>query len=96
LKILILGASQGTGAYAVKAALDKGHERQEALVAQSGLEWVVARPSRLTDGEARGRFKKTVAIEPVPNAISRADTAHFILDRINDQATFGKTLILAN
>jgi hypothetical protein len=28
--------------------------------------------------------------------ISRADTAHFILDRLNDPATFGKTLILSD
>src|SRR5208283_5607427 len=29
------------------------HERQETLVRESGLEWVIARPTRLTNGPAR-------------------------------------------
>ena len=28
--------------------------------------------------------------------VSRADTAHFILDRLHDPSTIGKTLILAD
>src|SRR5262249_43493640 len=34
------------------------HERQEELVRQSGLEWVIARPGGLTNGPARGRYRK--------------------------------------
>jgi nucleoside-diphosphate-sugar epimerase len=42
------------------------HERQERVVRESGLDWVLARPTRLTNGPARGRFVKTAAVEKVP------------------------------
>jgi uncharacterized protein YbjT (DUF2867 family) len=56
------------------------HERQEALVRDSGLEWVIARPGRLTDGAARRRYVKQTAIVPVPSSISRADVADFLVE----------------
>ena len=56
------------------------HERQEPLVRDSRLDWVIARPSRLTDGPARGRYVKQVAIAPVPGSISRADVADFLIE----------------
>ncbi len=56
------------------------HERQEELARASGLEWVVARPGRLTDGRARSAYVKTTAIEPVPSSISRADVADFLVE----------------
>jgi uncharacterized protein YbjT (DUF2867 family) len=55
------------------------HARQEELVRASGLEWVVARPGRLTNGPARHRYVKTTALEPVPSSISRADVADFLV-----------------
>jgi uncharacterized protein YbjT (DUF2867 family) len=56
------------------------HERQEALVRDSGLDWVIARPTRLTDGPAKKRYVKTKAIEAVPRSISRADVADFLVE----------------
>jgi len=55
------------------------HERQEAMVRASGLEWVIARPGRLTNGPARGRYVTKTAIERVPASISRADVADFLV-----------------
>jgi uncharacterized protein YbjT (DUF2867 family) len=55
------------------------HERQEALVRASDLDWVIARPTRLTNGPARRRYVKKTAIEPVPSSISRADVADFLV-----------------
>jgi uncharacterized protein YbjT (DUF2867 family) len=55
------------------------HDRQEKLVRESGLDWVIARPSRLTRGPARGKYLKKVALEPVPSSISRADVADFLV-----------------
>jgi putative NADH-flavin reductase len=63
------------------------HEVQERLVRESGLDWVIARPSRLTNGPAGGRYTKTTRIEPVPKAISRADVAGFLVDSC-EQSTF--------
>jgi uncharacterized protein YbjT (DUF2867 family) len=56
------------------------HERQETLVRASGLEWVIARPGRLTDGPARRRYVTRSAVEPVPSSISRADVADFLVE----------------
>jgi uncharacterized protein YbjT (DUF2867 family) len=56
------------------------HNRQEEQVRASGLDWVIARPTRLTNGPARGQFLKKTVIEPVPNAISRADVAAFLVE----------------
>jgi uncharacterized protein YbjT (DUF2867 family) len=55
------------------------HERQETLVKESGLDWIIARPGRLTDGPAQKKYVKTSAIEPVPSSISRADVADFLV-----------------
>ena len=67
------------------------------LIRQSGLDWTIVQPAQLTDGPLTRRYRsgEHLAMSGMPQ-ISRADTAHFILDRINDQATFGKTLVLAN
>jgi uncharacterized protein YbjT (DUF2867 family) len=70
------------------------HERQERLVRESGLDWVIARPTRLTDGPARGRFVKTAAVERVPSTISRADVAAFLVEACAAAAWVGKAVQL--
>ena len=56
------------------------HNRQEQLVKDSGLEWVVARPTRLTDGPSLKKYQAKTAVESVPSAISRADVADFMVE----------------
>lgn len=56
------------------------HERQEQLVKASGLDWVIARPGRLTNGPARQRYVKETSLKPVPSSISRADVADFLVE----------------
>ena len=56
------------------------HARQEQQARESGLEFVIARPGRLTDGPANLRYVKTAKLEKVPSAISRADVADFLVD----------------
>jgi uncharacterized protein YbjT (DUF2867 family) len=70
------------------------HERQEQLVRQSGLDWVIARPTRLTDGPARGRYVKTAAVERVPGSISRADVAAFLVEACEVATWVGKAVQL--
>jgi uncharacterized protein YbjT (DUF2867 family) len=65
------------------------HERKEALTRGSGLEWVIARPGRLTNGPARGRYVTTAEISPVPGAISRADVADFLVTAADSDAWVG-------
>jgi putative NADH-flavin reductase len=56
------------------------HERQERLVMASGLDWVIARPTRLTSGPAHKRYLKETRSKRVPSSISRADVADFLLE----------------
>jgi len=70
------------------------HERQEQLVKESGLDWVIARPSRLTNGSAQRRYKKGVALQPVPSSISRADVAHFLVEAAESDKWVGKAVQL--
>ncbi len=53
------------------------HGRQEDLVRTSNLDWVIARPGRLTDGPALGKTVKTTTFAPMPGAISRGRPGRF-------------------
>ena len=62
----------------------KDHQKQEALVRESGLDWTIVRPGALTDDPATGRFKHGFA--PTERGldlkISRADAAFFMLRQL--------------
>jgi uncharacterized protein YbjT (DUF2867 family) len=58
------------------------HERQEQLVQNSGLDWVIVRPGRLTNGPARRQYQRSAEITPVPRSISRADVADFLVESL--------------
>ncbi len=70
------------------------HERQEAQVRASGLDWVIARPTRLTNGPAHGKFQKKTAIERIPSAISRADVAAFLVEACEVSTWVGQAVLL--
>jgi len=59
------------------------HERAETLLFESSLDWVIARPTGLTDGPRTGVYE---AAEHLPSAgrISRADVADFMLKQLTD------------
>jgi putative NADH-flavin reductase len=69
----------------------------DEMIRKSGLDWTIVQPVGLTDGPLTKRYRVGEHL-PLSGlaSISRADTAHFIVDRINDRSTFGKTLILSN
>lgn len=60
-------------------------EKMEAAVRQSGLDWVIARPTALTDGSKTGGYRAGSNLQlgfwPM---ISRADVANFMLKQITD------------
>ncbi len=84
MKILVLGASQGTGALCVKAALAQGH----AVTAFART------PSKLdvTNGAALGQYTRAAEPVSVPSSISRADTAAFLLESCTSPAFVGKAV----
>ena len=54
---------------------------------ESGLDWTVVRPGRLTDAEATGRV--TAAVEHVYGEIGRADVAAVLAACLREPATIG-------
>lgn len=65
----------------------------ERLMAESGLDWTSVRPPILTEGEKTG---KVDVLPPSDRSsgfkrISRADVAAYMLDIIDDAASFGTT-----
>jgi len=70
-------------------------ERQEALVRNSNLEWVIVRPGFLTNGPLTGTYRVLIDLSGVTaGKISRADVAHFILTEIKEKAYLSKTPLL--
>ena len=63
---------------------DKG--RQEHVVRGSDLDWVIVRPGQLTHGKKRGRYKHGPRVGNYlwSVAISRADTADFMLNQLGE------------
>jgi putative NADH-flavin reductase len=65
--------------------------RQERLIAQSKLDWVIVRPGWLTNGEKRGRYRHGTNIGNYiwTVRISRADTADFMLNQLTEDTYLG-------
>ncbi|MFE4105816.1 NAD(P)-dependent oxidoreductase [Almyronema epifaneia] len=65
------------------------HQRQEALVKSSGLDWTIVRPSALTDGPRTGQYRHSFPSSDrnITLQISRADVADFILKQLSDQSS---------
>jgi putative NADH-flavin reductase len=60
-------------------------ETQERVVRDSGLDWVIVRPARLTDGPRRGVYRTGPDVKLRPwTRISRADVADFMLKQLTD------------
>ncbi|ADJ29434.1 NAD(P)-dependent oxidoreductase [Nitrosococcus watsonii] len=59
----------------------KDHAREEALIKQSTLDWVIVRPPRLTNGPYTGRYRsgEDVRERTLLASISRADVADFMV-----------------
>lgn len=65
--------------------------RQEQIVRQSDLDWIIVRPARLTDGPKTGAYKSGAPMSIGINAkITRADVADFILKQVSDDSYLHK------
>jgi putative NADH-flavin reductase len=69
------------------------HEIQENYIKESQLDWIIARPAALTDGERTGSYQHgfTADNKTVTNKVSRADTADFMLKQLVDNNYLHKT-----
>lgn len=69
------------------------HERQEALVKNSNLDWTIVRPGALTDGPLTGHYRHSFSSTDrnITLQISRADVADFILKQLLDRSSLHQT-----
>jgi putative NADH-flavin reductase len=62
------------------------HAREEAVIRQSPLDWVIVRPPRLTNGPCTGTYRTGEGIREngLLASISRADVADFMVTQLSD------------
>jgi uncharacterized protein YbjT (DUF2867 family) len=62
------------------------HERQEAVVRDSGLDWTLVRPPHLKDGPRTGEYQHgfPVTYRDIKGWITRSDVADFMLKQLDD------------
>lgn len=72
-------------------------EVADAMVRDSGLDWTLVYPTRLTDDPPRGDFQ---AVERLPRdgvpRISREDVAQFMLDQLSSDTWLKRTVVVSN
>jgi len=71
--------------------------RMEDVLRESGLDWTVVRPVRLTGKPVTGMYRTSFG-QNVRHGlfISRADVAHYMLHAIDEPETFRRTVGIAN
>ncbi|GAB4032338.1 NAD(P)-dependent oxidoreductase [Spirosoma gilvum] len=80
----------------LKGAIDE-KEKQEKAIRESDLDWIIARPTRLTDGPLTGQYRLG---EHLPfstfslPSINRADVAAFLLDQLENDTYLRKAVTI--
>ncbi len=71
-------------------------DRQEEIIKNSSLNWVLVRPGFLTNGKLTEKYKvlKEYNLKTKVSMISRADVADFLLKTLDAKKNFGKSVIL--
>jgi uncharacterized protein YbjT (DUF2867 family) len=84
--IRVIDAARTAGPRRI-AVITAGATPAEALLADSGLDWTVARAARLTDGGLSVRYRLAAGrLPPRPRPVSRRDVAHFLLHELERPA----------
>jgi uncharacterized protein YbjT (DUF2867 family) len=69
--------------------------RQEAIVMNSGLDWVLVRPSVLNDKAPRHAIRALTDLSSFHGGtIARADVAHFVLDQVHTNTWLGRSPLI--
>lgn len=70
-------------------------DRQEAIIAQSGLEWVVVRPAVLNDKPRHGDVRALLDLSGFHGGtITRSDVADFVVDQVESDTFVGRTPLI--
>ena len=71
-------------------------EEHVRVIQGSGLEWVIVRGRRLTEGEKKGNYRVALVVgKNSGTAISRADLADFMLDQVVEDAYLGRMPVVS-
>lgn len=71
-------------------------DRQEAIVRESGLDWVLVRPAVLNDKPGRGAVRAFTDLSDTHGgSIAREDVARFVLDQVETDAWLGRAPLIA-
>jgi uncharacterized protein YbjT (DUF2867 family) len=71
------------------------HNRVEAIVRASSLQWTIVRPTALTNHPAKG-YVASLALQPRSFMTTRADVAAFITDELGANAYVRKAAFVAS
>ncbi len=67
--------------------------RMETVVKASGLDWTILRPPTLTNGPRTGRYQAAINRHLSRSSfLARADVADYIINHLNDRATYCMTV----
>ena len=70
-------------------------DREETLIKDSQMNWIIVRPGFLTNGPMTGTYRVLTDLQDVKaGKISRADVAHFILNQLDSSEHLGQTPLL--
>ncbi|MEM8860900.1 MAG: SDR family oxidoreductase [Chloroflexota bacterium] len=72
----------------------KDHERQEIIVQESSIEYVIVRPGQLVDGEHTGHYTHGADGGFKEGRLTRANLADFMLTQIEDPQYWGKAVVV--
>jgi putative NADH-flavin reductase len=73
----------------------KDKERQEKLIKESDLAWIIVRPGFLTNRPETGKYRAITDMEGVKAGwISRSDVARFMLEQAESPTFLHKTPLL--
>lgn len=71
--------------------------RQEATIRNSGLDWILVRPSVLSDKPGRGSIRALMDLSDVHGGtISRGDVATFVLDQLHTDAWLRRSPLITS
>ncbi len=72
------------------------HEAQESELQRSGLDWTAVRAAGLSNSKTLKSLVVSYDNQPKPALmISRLQTAHYLIDCLNDKTTCGKTPVIS-
>ncbi len=72
-------------------------DREEAIIKESGLDWIIVRPGFLTNGSLTGKYRVLTDLAGVTSGkISRADVAHFLVSQAQNPSYLHQTPLITD